>query len=63
MIKVEMTNYDTANVEVTSIPEFSMEYVSVSYDGGRLSVYVGDVEVLKTSFAGNSFNVEVKVVE
>lgn len=54
-------SYDTGediSKEHYNIPD-KVENISISYDGGRLHVWIGNEEVLSTMMAGNDFNVTI----
>ena len=58
---IKMTSYDYGDevVEDYKLPEKVTDF-EVSYDGGRLSVYVNGEQVFYTPLAGNDCNIFIK---
>ncbi len=58
MITFRSYNYGEEISKEYKIPA-KVENISISYDGGRLHVWIGDEEILSVMNAGNDFNVTI----
>ena len=61
---IEMTSYDYGDkvIDEYKLPEKITDF-EVSYDGGRLTVYVNGEEVFYTALAGNDFTITVSQIK
>lgn len=62
MINAELTNYTTDETTTIKSDAVLGSYyaVDISYDGGRLNVFIGSTLVFSTMNAGIDFNLSLK---
>lgn len=59
-MKLLLEGYDNDTKIEEYFPYIQLgKQISISYDGGRLYLYIGDKEIFKTYLAGNDWSLEL----